>query len=70
MDTKPKERHKYWNRSKELITLVNVLRNQGVSHVEELTTTFKEFVKGYIAQLHMQPLNKYELEYVWTRLMD
>ena len=65
MEAKPK----YKNRSQELERLINTLRNAGITHVEELTTTFKEFVKGYVAQLHMKSLTKFELEYVWQKLI-
>jgi hypothetical protein len=66
MDT-PK---RYRNRAQELNKLIEVLYRQGVRDIEELTTTFKEFVKGYIAQLHIEPLTNREIEYVWMRLID
>ena len=60
---------KYRNRSAELERLINVLRGVGISRVEELTTTFKELVKGYVNQLHIENLTKFELEYVWQKLI-
>ena len=50
--------------------LIEVLRNIGVSRVEELTTQFAELVRGYANQLQIPPLSRYEIEYIWTRLMD
>jgi len=63
-------RHRYRNRAQELERLINVLRSVGISRVEELTTTFKEFVKGYAAQLHIERLTFREIEYVWIKLLD
>jgi hypothetical protein len=60
---------KYRNRAQELNKLVEVLYRQGINDVEELSMTFKEFVKGYVAQLHIEPLTKYELEYIWQKLI-
>jgi len=62
--------HRYWNRSKELEHLINVLRNQGIYGIEELTRQFSEMVKGYARQLQIEPLTKYEVEYVWVKLLD
>jgi 16S rRNA C1402 (ribose-2'-O) methylase RsmI len=63
-------KHKYHNRAQELEKLVKVLRDTGISNVEQLTPVFEELVKGYVAQLHMKMLTKYELEYVWLKLLD
>jgi hypothetical protein len=60
---------KYRNRAQELEKLVKVLRDTGISDVEQLTPLFRELVKGYVAQLHMKMLTKYELEYVWLKLI-
>jgi len=60
---------KYRNRTQELNRLIEVLYRQGVRDIEELTTTFKEFVKGYVNQLHIENLTKFELEYVWQKLI-
>jgi len=60
----------YRNRSKELEQLINVLRNQGIYGIEELTRQFSEMVKGYARQLQIEPLTKYEVEYVWVKLLD
>ena len=65
MDT-PK---KYRNRAQELNRLIEVLYRQGVKDIEELTPMFAEFVKGYVAQLHMENLTKFELEYIWQKLI-
>ena len=61
--------HRYWNRSKELERLINVLRSQGIFGIEELTRQFSEMVKGYANQLQIEPLTKYEVEYVWVKLL-
>jgi len=63
-------KHKYWNRSQELIRLVQILRSQGISRVEELSRLFAETVKGYANQLQIPPLRKEEIEYVWQKLLD
>jgi len=65
MDT-PK---KYRNRTHELEKLINVLCDTGISNVEQLTPVFEELVKGYAAQLHIENLTSYELEYVWQKLI-
>jgi len=59
----------YKNRTQELNRLIEVLYRQGVRDIEELTTTFKELVKGYVNQLHIENLTKFELEYVWQKLI-
>jgi len=61
---------KYWNRSKELERLINVLRNQGIYGIEELTRQFSEMIKGYARQLQISELRKEEIEYIWIRLLD
>ena len=60
---------RYHNRAQELDKLINVLRDTGISNVEQLTPVFRQLVKGYVAQLHMKMLTKYELEYVWLKLI-
>ena len=60
---------KYRNRAQELNRLIEVLYRQGVRDIEELTTTFKELVKGYANQLHIENLTKFELEYIWQKLI-
>ena len=60
---------RYHNRAQELDKLINVLRDTGISNVEQLTPVFEELVKGYVAQLHMKMLTKYELEYIWQKLI-
>jgi hypothetical protein len=60
---------KYRNRAQELDKLINVLRDTGISNVEQLTPVFEELVKGYAAQLHIENLTSYELEYVWQKLI-
>jgi len=60
---------KYRNKAQELNRLIEVLYRQGVRDIEELTTTFKELVKGYANQLHIENLTKFELEYVWQKLI-
>ena len=61
---------KYWNRTAELEKIIKILRDIGISHIEELTRQFSEMVKGYANQLQIEPLRKEEIEYVWTKLMD
>jgi len=61
--------HRYWNRSKELEHLINVLRNQGIYGIEELTRQFSEMVKGYANQLQIEPLRREEIEYIWVKLL-
>jgi len=62
-------RHRYHNRAQELDKLINVLRDTGISNVEQLTPVFEELVKGYVAQLHIKKLTKFELEYIWQKLI-
>ena len=60
---------KYRNRVQELKKLIEVLYRQGVRDIEELTTTLKEIIESYAAQLHIDPPSKFELEYVWQKLI-
>ena len=66
MDT-PK---KYRNRAQELDKLINVLRDTGISNVEQLTTLLVRIIQSYAIQTGIEPLTKYELEYVWLKLLD
>jgi len=59
----------YRNRSKELEQLINVLRNQGIYGIEELTHQFSEMIKGYARQLQISELRKEEIEYIWIKLL-
>jgi hypothetical protein len=63
-------KHKYKNRSQELERLINILRNVGISHTEELTKLLVRAIQGYALQTGIEPLTKYELEYVWLKLLD
>jgi hypothetical protein len=62
--------HKYRNRAQELNKLVEVLYRQGISNIEELTKLLVQTIQSYALQIGIEPLTKYELEYVWTRLLD
>jgi hypothetical protein len=62
--------HKYRNRTAELKRLIEVLRNAGVYGIEELTQLMVDAIQGYARQLQIEPLTKYEVEYVWIRLLD
>jgi hypothetical protein len=62
--------HEYKNRTAELERLIKVLRNAGVCCVEELTKLLAQTIQSYALQINIEPLTKYELEYVWTRLLD
>ena len=66
MDT-PK---KYRNRAQELEKLIKVLHDTGISNVEQLTTLLARMIQGYALQTGIEPLTKYELEYVWIKLLD
>jgi len=66
MDT-PK---RYKNRTEELERLINVLRNAGITHVEELTKLLAQTIQGYANQLHIERLTFRETEYVWIKLLD
>ena len=61
---------KYWNRTAELEKLIKILRDLGISHVEELTRLMVDTIQGYARQLQIEPLTTYETEYVWIRLLD
>ena len=61
---------KYWNRTAELKRLVEILRNQGIYGVEELTKLLAQTIQGYANQLQIEPLRKEEIEYIWQKLMD
>jgi hypothetical protein len=61
---------KYRNRTAELKRLIEVLRNAGIYGVEELTRLMVDAIQGYARQLQIEPLTKYEVEYVWIRLLD
>jgi hypothetical protein len=63
-------RSKYRNRAQELDKLINVLRDTGISNVEQLTTLLARMIQGYALQTGIEPLTKYELEYVWLKLLD
>ena len=49
--------------------MINILRNQGIYGVEELTLQFSEMVKGYANQLQIPDLRREEIEYVWVKLL-
>ena len=66
MDT-PK---KYRNRHAELVRLINTLRSVGIANVEVLNNLLVEAIQSYANQLHIEPLTKYELKYVWIKLLD
>jgi len=66
MDT-PK---RYKNRTEELERLINVLRNAGITHVEELTKLLAQTIQSYANQLHIERLTFRETEYVWIKLLD
>ena len=66
MDTQKK----YRNRHAELEKLIGVLRQQGICGVEELTTMLARTIRGYAAQLGIEPLRPKEVEYVWIKLID
>jgi hypothetical protein len=61
---------KYHNRAQELDKLVKVLRDTGISNVEQLTKLLARTIQGYALQTGIEPLTKYELEYVWLKLLD
>jgi len=63
-------RSKYRNRAQELDKLINVLRDTGISNVEQLTKLLARTIQGYALQTGIEPLTKYELEYVWLKLLD
>jgi len=63
-------KHRYRNRAQELEKLVKVLRDTGISNVEQLTTLLARTIQGYALQTGIEPLTKYELEYVWVKLIS
>ena len=50
--------------------LVEILRNQGIYGIEELTKLLAQTIQGYANQLQIEPLRKEEIEYIWQKLMD
>ena len=50
--------------------LVEILRNQGIYGVEELTKLLAQTIQGYARQLQIPDLRKEEIEYVWVKLLD
>ena len=63
-------RSKYRNRHAELVRLINTLRSVGIANVEVLNNLLVETIQSYANQLHIKRLTKYELEYVWLKLLD
>jgi hypothetical protein len=61
---------KYRNRAQELERLINVIRGVGIANVEVLNNLLMESIQSYANQLHIKRLTKYELEYVWLKLLD
>jgi hypothetical protein len=61
---------KYCNRHAGLLKVVEMLKANGFTNIEELTTTFSRTIRGYAAQLGIGPLRLHEVEYVWQRLID
>jgi hypothetical protein len=62
--------HRYRNRTAELEKLIKILRDLGIGRIEELTRLMVDVIQGYARQLQIEPLTKYEVEYVWMRLFD
>jgi len=62
--------HKHWNRTKELERLINVLRDQGITGIEELSKLLAQTIQSYANQLQVPPLCKEEIEYIWIKLLD
>jgi hypothetical protein len=63
-------KRRYWNRSGELKMLIEVLRRNRNSRVEVLNNLLMESIQSHANQLHIKRLTKYELEYVWLKLLD
>jgi hypothetical protein len=63
-------RHEYKNRFRELERLIDMMRRDGIYNVEELTLMLVRTIRGYAAQLGIEPLRQRELEYVWLKLID
>jgi hypothetical protein len=59
----------YRNRTAELKRLVEILRNQGIYGVEVLDIMLANLIQSYALQINIEPLTKYELEYVWIKLI-
>ena len=62
-------RHGYKNRVQELERLIDMLRRNGIYNMEELTLVLARTIRGYAAQLGIEPLRPRELEYVWLKLV-
>jgi len=62
--------HSYRNRTAELKRLVEILRNQGIYGVEVLDIMLANLIQSYALQINIEPLTKYEVEYVWVKLLD
>jgi len=60
---------KYKNRTEELARLINILRAQGICCIEQLSKLLVCTIKSYAAQLHIENLTSYELEYIWLKLV-
>ena len=61
---------RYWNRTAELEKIIKILRDIGISHIEELTKLLAQTIQGYARQLQIEPLRKEEIEYIWVKLLD
>jgi len=61
--------HKYKNRAAELEKLTKMLRDIGIYGIEELSKSLINIIQGYARQIGIEPLTKYELEYVWQKLI-
>jgi hypothetical protein len=62
--------HKYKNRSQELERLIKTLRGLGIYGVEELSIQLADVIRGYAVQIGIEPPSKFELEYIWQRLIS
>jgi hypothetical protein len=61
---------KYKNRTEELSRLINVLRSQGITNVEELTKLLMRTIQSYALQINIELLIPREIEYVWIKLIE
>jgi len=61
---------KYKNRSQELERLIKTLRGLGIYGIEELSKSLINTIQGYARQIGIEPLSKFELEYIWQRLIS
>ena len=61
--------HSYRNRTAELKRLVEILRNQGIYGIEVLDIMLANLIQSYALQINIEPLTKYEVEYVWVKLL-